>query len=120
MDFIEIDRKLNHLNISLHFLCSELYIRDRENNKYRIRKVSKKSISKGRKLYRHLYLKRHPRRIFAVCHPDELHFALGLCRKCYWKQYRDNAPPSKCHPNKKTFRRGLCKSCYRKDTKATW
>jgi hypothetical protein len=121
MNFTEIDKKLSHAKDALTYALLGLYARDIENRKYRINKVQKRFVSKitKNKIYKYRVHSKI-RRIFAVCHPEELHLALGLCSKCYWKQHRDNAPPSICHPNKKTFRRGLCKPCYRRETKAKW
>jgi hypothetical protein len=100
----------------LNRLTETLFERDSENKKYRVIKKIKKNICKNFINKKKRFVISNPRRIriFAVCHPNELHFALGLCRKCYWKQYRDNAPPAICHPNKKIFRKNLCKPCYRK------
>lgn len=122
LEFRIIDEKLKKSIEGLNRISETLFERDMENRKYRISKIQKKILKSDKKvnIYKGRKIRIGIKRFFAVCHPNELHFALGLCRKCYWKQYRDNAPPATCHPNKKTFRRGLCKPCYRKETNAIW
>jgi len=122
MDLKLIDKKLNYSQDALNNICASLYERDTENRKLliterfikrykRMTKVVTKRTNNGVVRFR---------RVFALCHPEEFHLALGLCAKCYWKQYRDNRPPSQCHPDKKEFRRGLCKQCYRKEKGVKW
>ena len=64
----------------------------------------------------------------AICHPDRLHKARGLCNACYLKLYRNKDRTEldrhhitkfprgtykvACHPCRSVFSLGLCKSCY--------
>ena len=115
MNFDKIDKELDYIQASLYCVFDELHKRDKVNKEYRKSKIIKRVLKKKTfNINKKTIIRTGIKRIFAVCHPGELHFALGFCRKCYWKQYRDNAAPATCHPNKKTFRRNLCKPCYRK------
>jgi hypothetical protein len=63
------------------------------------------------------------------CHPENKHYAIGLCKKCYDKNFDDinkkpfrkNGPKSvgrrvsDCHPGRQSFSKGKCKNCYAKE-----
>lgn len=47
----------------------------------------------------------------AVCHPERKHVAKGLCKKCYYKDYKGRA--AICHPDKaRATVDGLCSMCW--------
>jgi len=75
--------------------------------------------------------------VIPTCHPDQKHYAKGLCRNCWQAQRRAMNPDYNkiktrehrerkaeglttprvlrvpdCHPDQKHFAKGLCKNCY--------
>ena len=122
MNFEQIDKRLKFIEDSIGYTCFDLYTRDAANKQLKIKVISRAKIKKLIKKYRHTERKSPLiKRIFAVCHPNEFHFALGLCKSCYEKDYRKKHPKpknikpikySKCHPDNKYYALDKCYKCY--------
>jgi hypothetical protein len=58
----------------------------------------------------------------ASCHPDQKHYAKGLCKVCY-NHHREagliDTTPADCHPDRPAVARGMCRSCYNHDANVT-
>ena len=53
----------------------------------------------------------------AECHPDRLHYAKGLCSRCYGRtklRPSTKKPPKapSCHPDRAHHAKGMCRQCY--------
>lgn len=50
----------------------------------------------------------------ADCHPDQRHYARGLCMACYRRlaKNQEDFARATCHPDKPHVARGLCAACY--------
>jgi hypothetical protein len=52
----------------------------------------------------------------ADCHPDQQHYAVGLCQSCYQRNRRAAGPGNAtCHPDRTALARGLCHKCYERE-----
>lgn len=49
----------------------------------------------------------------AICHPERVHAAKGMCYECYTRGM-PRAKRASCHPGRIAQTNGLCKSCYDK------
>jgi hypothetical protein len=105
MDFRAIDRKLFFLEKSINSLIAILHLRDKLSY-YKKRKEINGAVKKAIK-------PRQPRQRMATCHPNELNFYNGKCKRCYHAGWRNRKKQNAiCHPTKASYRRGFCRTCY--------
>lgn len=60
-------------------------------------------------------------RLPAICHPERLRFAKGLCKQCYSRQIMQTwrlETKATCHPERTVKGYGLCNPCYLREYRA--